>query len=139
MKFTDDSDDNATIPLAPMIDIMFLLLSFFAVAQIHAQYESEVDITLPTAETSQLPERLQGEIVVNVKKDGSYFVNGQSLTIEQLAAKLAAVVGYFKDQSVIIRGDKDARHQDVVRVLDQCRKVDIWNISIATLEPEKAP
>lgn len=136
MNFNSDIEESAEIPLAPMIDIMFLLLCFFVVSQIHAQYESELDITLPTAESSQPPKHLAGDIVINVKKNGSYVILGEQHSADAIGTKLMTLASYFPGQPVIIRGDRDARHEDVVRILDQCRAADIWNISIATMEPE---
>ena len=49
------------IPLTPMIDVVFLLLCFFVTSQIFAQWETEIDIALPTADTGMLPQRLPGD------------------------------------------------------------------------------
>ena len=49
-----------------MLDVVFLLLCFFITSQIFAQWETEIDITLPTAETGAVPQRLPGEIIINV-------------------------------------------------------------------------
>lgn len=118
--------------LAPMIDIMFLLLCFFIAAQIYAQWESEIDIKLPTAETGEAPDRLPTEIIVNVRTDGTTVVNQRELDKAGLTTLLKRIVELYPGQPVLIRADKKTDYEHVVGVLDICRKVDIWNISFAT-------
>ena len=123
---------NTGFQLAPMIDIMFLLLCFFIAAQIYAQWESEIDIKLPTAETGEAPSRLPTEIIVNVQQDGTTVVNQRQLAPEELTQLLGRIVKLYPGQPVLIRADKETDYQYVIGVLDICRKVDIWNISFAT-------
>lgn len=139
MNFSDDQETPASIPLAPLIDIMFLLVCFFAVSQIHAQYDREMDLTLPTGQTSQTPQTLPGEIVINVMRDNSYKILGQSYSAAQIGDKLKRLAASFPGQSIIIRGDAKAEHHAVVAILDECRKADIYKIRIATLDPEESP
>ena len=122
--------------LAPMIDVVFLLLCFFVTSQIFAQWETEIDITLPTAETGRAPERLPGEIIINIRPDGGIVVNARPLTPDDLAAMLQRVSGLFPGQPVAIRADRATPYEHVIHVLDLCRQADIWNISFATGVPE---
>jgi len=123
--------------LAPMIDIMFLLLCFFIAAQIYAQWESEIDIKLPTAETGEIPDRLPSEIIVNVRMDGTTVVNQRQLDHDGLSDLLGRIVELYPGQPVLIRADKKTDYEYVIGVLDICRKVDIWNISFATSAAEE--
>ncbi len=123
---------NTGFQLAPMIDIMFLLLCFFIAAQIYAQWESEIDIKLPTAETGEVPRRLPDEIIINVRADGTTVVNQRQLSHDGLTSLLGRIVELYPGQPVLIRADKKTDYEFVVGVLDICRKVDIWNISFAT-------
>ena len=122
--------------LAPMIDVVFLLLCFFITSQLFAQWETEIDITLPTAETGDMPERLPGEIIINVRSDGETVVNAQTMTDESLASLLTRVAGLAPGTPVLIRADRVTAYQEIIRVLDLCRQADIWNITFATGSPE---
>lgn len=128
--------ESAPFPLAPMMDVIFLLLSFFITTQIFAQWETEIDITLPTAETGQTPQRLPGEIIINLRPDGSTVVNSQALDEAALGAMLQRLASLFPGQPVVLRADKAVTYEHLIRVLDLCRKADIWNISFATSLPE---
>ena len=126
---------NPGVPLTPMIDVVFLLLCFFVTSQIFAQWETEIDVALPTAATGGMPQRLPGEVIVNVRADGSTVVNGQVLDDAQLRAMMDRLVQLFPGQPVLLRADKTTAFEHVVRVLDTCRQADVWNISFATLAP----
>lgn len=126
---------NPGVPLTPMIDVVFLLLCFFVTSQIFAQWETEIDIALPTAATGGMPQRLPGEVIINVLTDGTAVVNGQSLDDRELRAMMDRLVRLFPGQPVLLRADKATAYEHVVRVLDTCRQADIWNISFATLAP----
>ena len=126
---------NPGVPLTPMIDVVFLLLCFFVTSQIFAQWETEIDVALPTAATGGMPQRLPGEVIVNVRADGATVVNGQTLDDVQLRAMMDRLVDLFPGQPVLLRADKATAYEHVVRVLDACRQADIWNISFATLAP----
>jgi biopolymer transport protein ExbD len=128
---------NAEFQLAPMIDIMFLLLCFFIASQIYAQWESEIDIKLPTAQTGEIPDRLPSEIIVNVRADGTTIVNQRQLERDGLESLLTDIVNLYPGQPVLIRADKATAYEHVIGVLDLCRQADIWNISFATSTVEE--
>ena len=123
--------------IAPMIDIAFILLCFFVVSQIFAQWETEIDVKLPTAETGKIPRRLPGEIVINILQDGSTIITGQKISEPRLISVLNRIVKMFPGQPVLIRADKRTAYEHVIRVLDLCRQADIWNIAFATSGSEQ--
>lgn len=123
------------MPLTAMMDVVFLLLCFFVTSQIFAQWETEVDLTLPTAESGTPPQRLPGEVIVNVLPDGTAQVNRQILDDDALRAMLDRLVALYPGQPVLIRADRSTPYEHVMRILDACRRADIWNVSFATLAP----
>jgi biopolymer transport protein ExbD len=122
--------------MTPMIDVTFLLLSFFLMTSVYSVWEKEIDISLPTAQTATTPQRLPGEIIINIVKDGSVVVNGRPLDDAALGSLLKRLVEMFPGQPVLLRADKTTQYDHVIHVLDLCRKADIWNISFATGIPE---
>ena len=126
------------VPMTAMMDVVFILLSFFVTSQIFAQWETEVDVALPTAETGTAPQRLPGEVIVNILPDGSAVVNAQTMSDDALRAMMTRLVELYPGQPVLRRADKATAYEHVIRVLDLCRQADIWNISFATLAPGSA-
>ena len=120
------------LALTSMLDVIFLLLCFFVTVSVFSQWESEISIRRPGAKTAEPPERLPGEIIVNLAKDGSIKVNGASMTLADLQSRLARIAKFYPGQPVIIRADKDTKYDHLVKVIDACRAGDVWNFSLAT-------
>ncbi len=122
--------------MAPLIDIVFLLLIFFMSAAIFYQLESEINISVPSTEEGERTPRAAGEVIVNVRQDGTVVVNQRQMGDDELRSMFARIAEVYRDQPVIIRADKKTFHEDVVRVLDMCAGAGIWNISFAVLKEE---
>ena len=136
MKFRSNKTPEASFQLAPMIDIVFLLLIFFIVTWSYARFETELDISVPAAEEGKDPKRTVGEIIVNVRDDGTIVLNALTITEEELLGKLQRIAAVHKDQAVILRGDSEATYNHIIKVLDICQKAGIWNVAFATSRPE---
>ena len=137
MKFQSQFGSERTgIQLAPMIDVVFLLLIFFIVLWNYARFETEIDISVPAASAGENPERTIGEIVVNVKKEGQIIIEGVEKTEEETLEMFNNIVAAYPDQALILRGDKEASFDHIVKILNLCKKANIWNISFATSQPE---
>ncbi len=137
MKFGHaQREEPDSIPMAPLIDIVFLTLVFFMVTSVYSTMESEIDITLPTASTAELDERMQGEIFINLREDGQIVLNGRQVELAELQEILDRVSLHFPGGSVIIRGDRRADLGRAIAILNTCRNADIQNISFAALQEE---
>ncbi len=123
--------------LTAMMDVIFLLLCFFITTSVFSQWEYEVSITLPTAKSDKIPERLPGEIILNIDVDGKITLNQQELSIDVLREKLKKISSFYPGQPIVLRADKDTKYENLMRVIDTCRQSDIWNFSLATREEEK--
>jgi len=126
-----------TLQMSSMMDIIFLMLLFFITTSVFSQWEYEINITLPTAQSGKVPDRLPGEIIINIAKDGRVSVNQQDLTLDALKARLDRLARYFPGQPVVLRADKETRYEHLIKVIDACRKADIWNFSMATVDEKK--
>ncbi len=129
--------NRSTLPsfqMTSMMDIIFLMLFFFITTSIFSQWEYEIDISLPSAQSGKVPDRLPGEIIINIAKDGRVSVNQQDLTLDALKTRLDRLARYFPGQPVVLRADKETRYEALIKVVDTCRKADIWNFSMATSE-----
>ncbi|MEJ6573195.1 MAG: biopolymer transporter ExbD [Akkermansiaceae bacterium] len=132
MKFHTSEPDIAVFPLAPMIDVVFLLLIFFIATMQFSQSERELNVSVPVAEEGADAKQTVGEIIVNVREDGSVIVDNAEMTQDQLFAKLTRIAAVHKNQAIRIRGDGKVEYQKIVEVIDICQKAGIPNISFAT-------
>lgn len=136
LSLRDKVAERPAIQMAPLIDIVFLLLVFFMSASIFSQLETEINITVPVAETESETSRAPGEIIINIRRDGTLVVNQRQLGKDELQKMLERISRLYKGQPVIIRADRETYHENVVGVLDLCAGADIWNISFATMREE---
>jgi len=118
--------------IAPMVDILLVLLVFFIVTWNFSLSEKELDVKIPTASNSKESQAYVGQVVVNVKTDGSIVFNHQPISAQDLVAKLGELAKLYPDQAVILRGDQNANYKYIVNVLDLCRQANIWNVAFAT-------
>ena len=133
MKFPRKRRSAAPVlALTSMLDVIFLLLCLFVTVSVFSQWESEISIQLPKASSADQPDRLPGEIIINLAKDGMMKVNGRCVERDELRDKLSRIAKFYPGQPVIIRADKDSRYESLMGVIDLCRSAEIWNFSLAT-------
>ena len=118
--------------IAPMVDVLLVLLCFFILTWNFALSENELDVKIPSAEHAKESKAYVGQVVVNVKADGSIVFNRKVISPADLLAKLKDLARLYPDQAVILRGDQNANYKYIVDVLDLCRQANIWNVAFAT-------
>lgn len=136
MKFSQNSvPPPAQMQLAPMVDIVFLLLIFFIVTSTIRDQELELEIKVPVADQASNQAQTVGQLVVNIFADGSVFVEGSAISEEELFERMSAISAVYEEQAVIIRSDATTDAQDIVNVINTCSRAGIWNVTIATNKP----
>ena len=125
--------------IAPLIDVVFLLIVFFMSIWQAAHIEVAANLELPTV--SQGDPKVQQDVdrlIVNVDKSGNYYVSNQKYSAEKLKALLYREAQQSLDaegwatRPIFIRGDERlgfGRIQDVMQI---CREVHIWKLSLRT-------
>ncbi len=116
-----EQESSASIELAPIIDMVFLLLIFFLVATTFHQTEREMQIALPAAASAGPISTTLREIVINVDSDGQIIVSGRPMEGEDLKALVEEAVAANPEQKVTVRGDRSTVYANIVRVLDICK------------------
>jgi biopolymer transport protein ExbD len=132
-------DTQSSFQLAPMVDVIFLLLIFFMVSSIYYQLEKNLEVKLPKADSGNEASRSSVELIINVDKKGAFFVNNIKMDIDGVRDVLTDVVKKFnKAQPITIRCDQDTPHKYFVQVFDICQALEIDDIRIAA-EPTELP
>ena len=124
------------IQLAPLVDIAFWALIFFMIIAVMNQMESELDINVPKSTVATEASLSSGKIVINISREGKFFVNQQELNSEGLEAMLKKIYKLFPNQQVIIRADAQAYHKYVIQALDACVHSNITDVSFSTIRQE---
>jgi biopolymer transport protein ExbD len=127
-------ENEARIEIIPLIDIMFFLLAAFMLVSLSMVNSRNIKVNLPTA-TAATPETKKNLINIAIDKAGIPYVDGKPLGHNELAANLAALQQTNPAPRVFVSGDRDARHGDVIRVLDLVRSTGIENVAFEIREP----
>ena len=106
---------------------------------IFSRRETDLNVKIPTAETGTLPESLPGEVIFNVDREGAVRVNGRTLSDEAIADMCRTLAKVWPGNPVVVRGDRDARYADVIRVVDICSQNDVYAINFAVGRREDEP
>jgi biopolymer transport protein ExbD len=124
------------VQTAPLIDVIFLLLIFYAVT---TQFVSDhrLKLDLPDAKTAESVG--QGEEkrppVVQVDADGTIWIGEKKVEEEKLESELQQLVSENKDATLILKGDRGADYGIVIRVLDVARAVGAASIQMSANKP----
>ena len=118
--------------IAPMVDILLVLLVFFIVTWNFAITENELDVKVPTAASATEQKVANQPAVINVRKDGTVVMERKELTLDKLREKLRGLSEVDPDFAVVLRGDKQLPFENLVAVMDVCRQANIYNMAFAT-------
>ena len=134
-------EEETPLPMAALVDIIFLLLIFFVSTSVFYRLEAEIDIMIPyAAEASIDPYRNPDEIIVNVRKNGTLTVNQREMTLNELGSVLDRITAVQRGRSVIVRGDAETVYQNIMSVFDICANAGISNVKLAAMnEPLTNP
>jgi biopolymer transport protein ExbD len=120
------------IQLAPLVDVLLLLLIFFLMTWNAARNENELDVKVPKASAAKEKMAPIGDVIVNVKADGNVVVNRRNLSAAELTDLLKGLVQLNADQAVVIRGDEAGAYKNIVNVLNICSESGVTNVAFAT-------
>ena len=120
------------IQLAPLVDVLLLLLIFFLMTWNAARNENELDVKVPKASAAKEKMAPIGDVIVNVKADGNVVVNRRNLSTAELTDLLKGLVQLNADQAVVIRGDEAGAYKNIVNVLNICSESGVTNVAFAT-------
>lgn len=140
MKFPRTPREPVDINLAPLIDVVFILLLFFVVTTTFTR-ETQLKVDLPEAvsgEAVNAEAKTTLEILVGV--DGSFALNGKSLSKNDLTTLMEALrveSGGDKTLPVVLSADGKAPHQAVVIAMDAAAKLGFAQLRITTVEAQE--
>ncbi|HEX4792882.1 MAG TPA: biopolymer transporter ExbD [Humisphaera sp.] len=119
---------GARIEIVPLIDIMFFLLASFMLVSLSMVNMKSVKVNLPTA-TSSNTETKKDYVDISVEKSGAFFLDKKPIADNELVRSLVSMQQANPKLRVFISGDQDARHGDVIHVLDLVRSAGIDKVA----------
>jgi len=129
LEFERPSRRDVRIDISALIDVVFLLLIFFAVSTTFLE-STGLDLELPSAETSAAPEAR--EVIVWIGAEGNLRFDGRDLRLADLEIALKAALQQAERKFVVISADRNVRLERVVQVMDLARRSGAVGLSIAS-------
>lgn len=142
MKFRRKRPDNVEIGLAPLIDVVFILLLFFVVTTTFTR-ETQLQVDLPEAASGTPPEEAvarQLEIVIDA--EGDFALNGKALVKNDLNTLVAALNRESAGDTslpLVISADAKTPHQAVITAMDAAGKLGFAHLRMTTVEAQDSP
>ena len=127
------SDGDYGLQIAPMLDVMFVLLLFFMVMAGKQVKEAELGVQVPVA--SSAISTAKSPVKMDVSPEGLVTFNGSPVDVRddgdmpKLRAKLKALIEVSPEQSVIIRPKDGAPYQNVINILNACAAERVKNLT----------
>ena len=137
MRFSQPRREEISlgVSIAPLIDIVFLLLIFFMLTS-HIEIMPGIDIKLPDISERGSDTSIEN-IVIALDKAGNCYLNKEKISYKDLYLRFIETAR-LKKTNLILQADRDVKHGYVVRVMDLAKKAGITSIVIAAQwEPEK--
>lgn len=135
MKLSLRARTQPEVNMTSLIDVVLLLLIFFMVSTSFVK-KSQINISLPQAESSTRIEDPPEQIEIMITSTGVYLVNGRELINnrpETIRNALQKVAAGRNDMPLTISADANAKHQHVVTAMDVAGRLGFTKISIATV------
>ncbi len=137
MRFSQQKREEISlgISIAPLIDIVFLLLIFFMLTS-HFDIMAGIDIRLPDINKIASDQSVDSMIVA-IDKTGNCYLKNEKMALKDLYLSLKRIAKQ-KKINLILQADRDVKHGHVVRIMDLAKRAGINSIIIsAQWEPEK--
>ena len=129
MKFKRRIQEEPSINLTPLIDVVFLLLIFFMVSTVFVDFRRQMDIALPSSKKS-VPDAAPKPIKLEITFDKQIFLNGKKIYLDRLEQTLLKI-DLSKKKAAIIRADKHLPYGEVIKVMGILQSAQVLDISVA--------
>lgn len=130
-SFLQQAEEDSTVDLTPMLDVVFIMLIFFIVTASFIK-ETGVEVNRPEANSSQQIEK--ASILIAVRDNGEVWMDQRRIDIRQVRANIERLRAENPQGSVVVQADAKATTDIVVRVLDAAREAGVFDVALATLE-----
>ncbi|MGF1679137.1 MAG: ExbD/TolR family protein [Candidatus Methylacidiphilales bacterium] len=140
-KRKEEPEIEVGLQMAPMINVMLVLLAAFVATTGAVQKEFELGVKVPGRDDAKptKPNTENSPINVEIDANGAVFFNKRAMDpvddkeMPRLKSSLQRATELFGDQAVIIRPHADTPHERVIDVLNACSHANVKNLSFGEL------
>lgn len=131
MPLKTHTDEQPSLNLTSMIDVVFLLIIFFMVGTKFTELERKIGLQVPEVSDSGTLTSAPEKRVVNIYRDGLITLDRHPVSLEELTRQLASARTQYQDLGVLVRGDAAGQFQHVAEVLNACKQAGIAELGIS--------
>ena len=134
MRSRRRQQDTGAIDLTPMIDVVFQLIIFFIVTVRLDSDQINENIRLAQATDGPKVEH-KPPIIIEVDRRGRISIGGVPLGLRDFTYIIKGTIKRLGSEiPIFIRGDKDATHRQIRRVMDICTANGLYKVQFAALK-----
>lgn len=130
MRLPEEPDAPFQIYIAPLIDVVFALLTFFIMSTLFLTRSQGLPVALPRAITAESQQVAQ--INVTIDQKGNIALDRKPTKIDALAGQVRMLINQKRQTVVIINADERVNHGQVIAVMDRLRTIPGVRLAIAT-------
>ena len=136
MEFEGRARIHSHLDIAPLIDIVFLLLVFFMLTSTFLVPEA-IELELPESSSASITET--SPITIALKSSAELplqlTLNSKTIALDGLRSAIEALIAEHSDAPIILKSDAQTSVQQLLKVMDEIRAAGGSNIALATLQP----
>ena len=140
MRIHSESEGNLEFQIAPMVDVIFILILFFMCSAGATKVENELSLKLPGRLSQDQPLRMLDEQIIEIEESGQIILNNQQMDTSGLSATLQrykAISDDSKSGTVItILTARNTKYQRIIDVLNECAVAKIESVTFMTRPDE---
>jgi len=130
--FSSDNENEATIDMSPLIDVVFILLIFFIVTTV---FNNEPGVTVDKpAKMASTTELDRTSIMMAVTKSGQVYYNGRNIGVAGVASVVETLQAGGEKMPMIIQGDQSSQHGVIMKVVGAATEAGVKSVSFSTLK-----
>ncbi len=133
MKVWNAPQGDDKFSLTPMIDVVFLLITFFMTVTSYASAEL-VQVAMPNAPEAKVPDDVGDRQFLSISENGTYFLGAFSSNLKDIKNQLLqrnSVPGF---KGAYIRADAHTPYRYVNELMKTCAEAGVYNILFGTLK-----
>ena len=125
--------------MAPMIDMVFLLLVFFMCVSTLAQADKRTPLKLPTSHESVVPSNLSSRGIISVDEKGTIFISAIDVSLDEMGDKIRDAIADDPDLKIQLRADRYTPYGRIRKILETCADAGAYEIIYATHQGGNVP
>ena len=132
MYIKQDNQSDNQINILPMIDIIFVILSFFIISSLFLTKIDSIEVNLPSSSTAIIEKNKP--LIISINSDEEIYFKEKLISLNNISRLVKAGLQEDDKPLIILRADSSVKHGFIIRVLDELRKIEKLKIGIGTIK-----